>query len=111
MRRFLALAALVVPGLAAAQTPYHLFVHQEQFTLYKPIHLYQCLDDTLTARPLQLDSGQVVTLKAYANHHWWVLSQYISHTPVDFYVRDIGRVLLPYQRPVPPPTHRRKWLH
>lgn len=97
MKCLLVTAALLAPVLATAQTPYHLLIHYRRFVLYKPIHLYQCLNDTLTARPLQLDSGRVVTVKAIVNNHWWVLNEFINHTSVDFYVRYDELVIVPYK--------------
>lgn len=110
MKDLLVFVALVAPVLAAAQTPYHLYGHAQRFTLYKPLRLYQCLDDTPTARPLRLDPGQVITLKAYVNHQWSVLQQYIGYTPVNFYVRSKDLAIMPYNSPATGSKRRRKRL-
>jgi hypothetical protein len=107
MKYLLVAAAVLTPLLATAQVPYHLLIHAQRFVIHKPIHLFQCLADTLTARPLLLDSGRVVTLKAFVNDHWWVLNQFINYNSVDFYVRHDELVITPAP-PSPPAVHRHK---
>jgi hypothetical protein len=77
--------------------------------LCKPASAYQCLDDTVTARPIRLDSGQVTTITALVNRHWWVLNQFINHNSVDFYVHQSELVVIPYQLPSAPTKRRRTW--
>jgi hypothetical protein len=112
MKCLLIATVALVPLLGTAQSSYQSYRRFEeapQVMLYKPASAYQCLDDTLTARPIRLDSGQVTTITALVNGHWWVLNQFINHNSVDFYVRQSELVVILYQRPSAPTERRHIW--
>jgi hypothetical protein len=121
MKCLLLLAPLLVPALAPAQPAVHLGMHPHLFRLQKSAQLYSNLD-TLTALPLQADSGLVVTVTATANDRWaflsnllnfskaskWILISPAQGPLADFLVRRGALVLVPYE-PLPSSPPKRRW--
>lgn len=74
MKYLLLLILCFTSVIGQAQSSVSIGVHSRLYTLLKPVHLYQ-FNDTLTATPFHLDSGQVVSaiLAAYS-YNWVIIS-------------------------------------